>query len=68
MTVHRTGTHGLKLQQGRSNLGIREGFFPMVKITLDRFAEGACGISHVEDFYKLNRQTLPKMAKISYQV
>lgn len=40
MTVHRTGTSGLKLQQRRSNLGIREGFFPMVKITLGMFAEG----------------------------
>lgn len=47
MTVCRTGTYRLKLQQGRSNLGIRDGFFPMVKITLGRFAEGAWGISHV---------------------
>lgn len=64
MTVCRTGTYRLKLQQGRSNLGIRDGFLPMVKITLGRFAEGAWGISHVKDSYKLNREILPNMAKI----
>lgn len=52
-TVHRTCM--FKLQQGRSNLGIRKGFLPMVKITVGRFAEGASGISHVEDFYKIGK-------------
>lgn len=67
MTVHRR-TLGLKVQQGRLNSGIREGFFPVVKIILDILAGECCGVSHGEGTNKPNRQTLPKMAKVSHQV